>query len=90
MAKLYSPPTTLAPLGSSDHKCLVLSPINTTGQKQLVKRRRSRLVTKDRKEALATCIAMTDWSAVYEAEDINAKAVNFNNYIRQQWTYACL
>ena len=25
---------------------------------------------------------MTDWSAVYEAEDITAKAASFNNYIQ--------
>lgn len=82
MAKLYSPPTTLAPLGASDHNCLVLSPVSTTGQKQQVKRRRARLVTNERKEALATCIAMTDWSAVYETNDITAKAASFNNYIQ--------
>jgi hypothetical protein len=46
-----------------------------------VQREKGCLVTQNRKEALARCIASTDWSAKYEAESIDAKVEMFNSCI---------
>ncbi len=41
-----------------------------------------RRVTKEGREALAQCMAITDWSPVYEAEDIEKKVEIFNTHIQ--------
>jgi hypothetical protein len=43
---------------------------------------KGRLVTQNRKEVSAQCMACTNWSAVYEVESIDAKVEMFNSCIQ--------
>lgn len=74
-------PTSLAPLDSSDHKCLLFSPSNQKREKAEMKWKMGRTKGHDRKEALAWCMANTDWTPVYEAVSIDSKAETLNSII---------
>ena len=78
----YNTPTVHAPLRSSDHKCMLFSSNTTSGGRSEVQRKKECLVTQNRKEALAWCMASTDWSAIYEVESIDAKVETFNSCIQ--------
>lgn len=76
--KKYYTPTVLAP----EHKCLLFSPNTTSGGRSEVQWKKGYLITQNRKETLAWCMASTNWSAICEVESIDAKVETLNTCIQ--------
>lgn len=78
----YRKPTILAPLGSSDHNCVMLSPNVEQQTKPEIRRTLRRSNGVERRQALTVCLASTDWTPVYEAEDVDEKVQLFNTTLQ--------
>ncbi|XP_035663512.1 uncharacterized protein LOC118407196 [Branchiostoma floridae] len=77
----YQTPTTIAPLGASDHNCVIWKPQIHQNHCE-PSRTRHRLVTQERKDALGLCMAITDWSSVYSASTVEDKVTTFYDIIQ--------
>ncbi|XP_035676231.1 uncharacterized protein LOC118415630 [Branchiostoma floridae] len=78
----YHVPDIIAPLGSSDHNCILWKPKVSNQHSGLLPRIKHRLVTQERKEALGLCMCITDWSAVYNAVSVEDKVATFNRILQ--------
>ncbi|CAH1266625.1 Hypp3446 [Branchiostoma lanceolatum] len=70
----YHVPDTTAPLGTSDHNCVIWKSKVADHPRCQSSKIKRRLVTQDKKDALGLCMGLTDWSEVYSAVTVEEKA----------------
>ncbi|KAI8482033.1 hypothetical protein Bbelb_402090 [Branchiostoma belcheri] len=79
LAKYYDTPRTLAPIGTSDHSSVLLSPGSQQPQRFKTAKVTRRVATVVGKLNLGLSLAKTDWSPVYEAVSVEEKTHAFYN-----------
>ncbi|KAI8502636.1 hypothetical protein Bbelb_193380 [Branchiostoma belcheri] len=77
LAKYYDTPRTLAPIGTSDHSSVLLSPGSQQPQRFKTAKVTRRVATVVGKLNLGLSLAKTDWSPVYEAVSVEEKTHAF-------------
>ncbi|KAI8514499.1 hypothetical protein Bbelb_070900 [Branchiostoma belcheri] len=80
MAQLYHEPQIIAPIGRSDHACVVLQ-ARTQVDKQPPAKLLRRLVTYANKTRFALDIATTDWAGVIDATSVEEKVGEFYDIV---------
>ncbi|KAI8494026.1 hypothetical protein Bbelb_283730 [Branchiostoma belcheri] len=80
LAQLYHEPQIIAPIGRSDHACVVLQ-ARTQVDKQPPAKRLRRLVTYANKTRFALDIATTDWAGVIDATSVEEKVGEFYDIV---------
>ncbi|CAH1233572.1 Hypp796 [Branchiostoma lanceolatum] len=78
----YHVPDIIAPLGSSDHNCILWKPNVSNNPRCKQPRAKHRLVTQERKDALGLCMGITDWSTVYNSASVEDKVATFNKTLQ--------